>query len=92
MWGDVYDKFRLIAELARLGRHDRWSATHLADNRARKLAALRRFALARSPFYRRFHRGLEGAPLAELPVLTKSMAMEAFNDVATAADVRLEDV
>ena len=41
---------------------------------------LRRHAYSRSAFYRRFHRGFEDRPLAELPVLTKAELMTAFDD------------
>jgi hypothetical protein len=39
--------------------------------------------LERSPFYRRFHSGLEGRPLSELPVLTKAQLMESFGELVT---------
>jgi len=53
---------------------------------------LRRFALERSPFYRRFHAGYESRPLAELPVLTKAQLMESFDELVTDRDVRLADL
>jgi phenylacetate-CoA ligase len=54
--------------------------------------ALRRFAYQRSPFYRRFHRGLEHQPLSQLPVLSKAELMRSFDDVLTDRSVRLADV
>ena len=57
-----------------------------------QLAELRRIAVDRSPFYRRFHRGMEGRPLAELPVLTKAALMDSFDDVVTDPGVHLSDV
>ena len=48
--------------------------------------------MARSPFYQRFHAGLEGRPLADLPVLTKAELMTSFDDVVTDRDIRLADV
>ena len=59
---------------------------------ARRLADLRTFALERSPFYRELHRGLERAPLVDLPVVTKATLMERFDDVVTDRDVHLADV
>jgi phenylacetate-CoA ligase len=44
---------------------------------------LRQFAYEGSPFYRRFHHGLESAPLAELPVLTKAVLMDHFDEIST---------
>lgn len=48
--------------------------------------------MARSPFYRRFHAGLEDRPLAELPVLTKAELMANFDHLVTDRDIRLADV
>ena len=63
----------------------------LERQQAHRLAALRRFVLARSPFYQRFHRGLERQPLQALPVLTKATMMEDFDDLVTDRSVRLAD-
>ncbi|MBV9156018.1 MAG: hypothetical protein JO097_07130, partial [Acidobacteriaceae bacterium] len=51
--------------------------------------SLRRFAYERSPFYRRFHRGLENRPLEDIPVLTKEMLMEHFDELVTDQSLRL---
>jgi hypothetical protein len=48
------------------------------------LVRLREYVYPRSAFYRRFHRGLFNAPLAELPVLSKQVMMEEFDDLVTA--------
>lgn len=77
---------------AELRSHDRWSRDVLLDQQARSLAELRRFAVARSPFYREFHAGFEDAPLEALPVVTKQMLMERFDDVVTDREIRLVDV
>ncbi|MDX2054630.1 MAG: hypothetical protein SFV15_19675 [Polyangiaceae bacterium] len=76
----------------RLRSHERWSRSELEAFQARQLERLRRFAYARSPFYRRFHRGLEGKPLGELPILTKTELMSSFNELVTSPEVRLNDV
>ena len=84
---------RLIASVLR---RRRW--LHLAERSSREeiqqrqqsaLAELRRFALDRSSFYRRFHRGRESAPLAELPVLTKNELMTSFDDLVTDEAIKL---
>jgi len=90
--GVTLDRLRLIARVVALSRHDRWSRERLLARQARRLAELRRFVVARSPFYRRFHRGLESAPLAQLPVLTKRELMQSFDEIATDPNVRLERV
>lgn len=69
----------------------RWSPEQLAAHQAKSLAKLREFALARSPFYREFHRGLERAPLEQLPILTKATMMERFDDLVTDRAIRLAD-
>lgn len=82
---------RVLLERRRLRARERWSRAQLAAHQARALAALRAHALAHSPFYRRFHRGLEGRPLAELPVLTKAELMTHFDALVTDRGVRLAD-
>src|SRR5215203_5973836 len=60
-----------------------------------KVLALRRmreYAYARSLFYRRFHKGFTDRPLGDLPILTKEMVMEHFDELVTDPTVRLVDV
>jgi len=87
---------RLIAKIlrtrARLRTHERWSRADLDAHRESALSELRRHALARSRFYRRFHRGLEDRPLHELPILTKRELMSSFDELVIDPDVRLVDV
>jgi putative adenylate-forming enzyme len=72
--------------------HDRWSRRQLEDYQARALQACREYAYTHSPFYKQFHRGLTDRPLQELPVLTKAMLMEHFDELVTDRSIRLEDV
>ena len=90
--GTTLDKLRLIGRIVALSRHDRWSREALLAYRARRLEALRRFALARSPFYRRLHRGLESKPLSDLPVVGKDELMQSFDEVVTTPRIRLDRV
>lgn len=71
---------------------DRWTRQQLEDYQSRALQACREYAYAHSPFYQRFHRGLTERPLHELPVLTKAMLMEHFDELVTDRTIRLEDV
>jgi phenylacetate-coenzyme A ligase PaaK-like adenylate-forming protein len=64
----------VLARRRRLRRRDSWSRQRLLAYQAGELARLRRYAYARSPFYRRFHAGALDARLSELPVLTKAQA------------------
>jgi putative adenylate-forming enzyme len=76
------------AALRGMRTRERWQRTQLDAYRARELAKLRAFAWQRSPFYRDFHAGLSGRPLQELPVLTKSLLMEHFDEVVTDRAIR----
>lgn len=86
------DKLLLIARVVALSARDHWPRARVERRQQQGLARLRRFALARSPFYQRFHRGLEHAPLSALPVLTKAQLMEEFDQAVTDRAVRLADV
>ena len=69
-----------------------WTRAQIDLHQQRQLSELRRFVLERSPFYRRFHRGLDQGPLADLPILTKAVMMENFDDLVTDRAVRLADI
>jgi hypothetical protein len=87
---------RIILKVLRmrrqLRRRDRWTREQLMEHQTRSLQLLREYAYSRSPFYRRFHKGLEDRPLNELPVLTKATLMENFDQLVTDPMVRLADV
>lgn len=82
----------ILRARARLHRHERWTREALEAYQARALGELRNYAVTRSRFYRDFHRGVEEAPLAALPVLTKATLMEHFDELVTDSAVRLADV
>jgi phenylacetate-CoA ligase len=83
---------KVLALRHRLRQRDRWTRQQLAEHQGRALYRLREYAYARSPFYGRFHRGLADRPLNELPVLTKQMVMEHFDELVTDPTVRLAEV
>jgi phenylacetate-CoA ligase len=82
----------LLRERAQLRTHDDWTREEVLAYQAHRLADLRAYAIARSPFYRELHRGLERAPLSDLPIVTKATLMERFDDLVTDCDVHLADV
>ena len=84
--------WNLLSELEQLRQHDRWTRSQLEAHQAEALHCLRAYAYALSPFYQKFHRGLEGRPLSALPVLTKAMLMEHFDDLVTDRTIRLQAV
>jgi phenylacetate-CoA ligase len=89
---DLPSLLRLLRSRRALRRRDAWSRAELASYQAGALAKLRAHAVSASPFYARLHRGLEGRPLHELPVVTKAMLMESFDALVTDRAVRRADV
>lgn len=83
---------RVLWKRRALERGPQWDRSALAAHQQRSVHHLRRFAVERSPFYRRFHQGLETRPLADLPVLTKAELMANFDDVVTDRSLRLHDL
>jgi phenylacetate-CoA ligase len=83
---------KVLALRHRLRQRDRWTRPQLEEHQDRALHRLRRHAYARSPFYRRFHKGVTDRPLGDLPILTKEMVMEHFDELVTDPTVRLADV
>jgi len=79
---------RLLRVRDGLGRHDHWSRERLERHQADQLARLVAYARDRSPWYRRTLAGLEGAPLEELPVLTRQELVAHRDEIVT--DPRLK--
>ncbi len=83
---------RVLWKRATLRSHEAWTRAELDSHQARSFQALRAFALARSSFYRTQYKGLERAPLADLPVLTKATLMGRFDEIVTDRSMRLADL
>jgi phenylacetate-coenzyme A ligase PaaK-like adenylate-forming protein len=83
---------KVLALRHRLRQRDRWTHRQLEEHQGRVLHRLRKHAYDRSPFYGRFHKGFTDRPLGELPVMTKEMVMEHFDELVTDPTVRLADV
>jgi len=83
---------KVMHNLEHLRQHERWTRPQLETYQAESLRRLRDYAYAHSPFYQRFHKGLTERPLNELPVLTKAMLMEHFDELVTDRTLRLEEV
>ena len=88
--GERVNSGRLLKHALRA--HDSRTPARLAAHQAQAQRRLRDLAVARSPFHRRLHRGLEHRPLPELPILTKGELMTHDDEVVTDPAVRLEDV
>ena len=89
---DIGMMIKLLLKRRQLRRQEFWTRQKLEEYQEQELYRLREFAYAQSPFYQQFHKGLYGAPLHELPVLTKVMLMEHFDDLVTDRTVHLQDV
>jgi len=83
---------KVLERRRELEQSNSWTHEQLVAHQRAAVAELRRFAMERSPFYARFHRGMEGRQLDELPVVTKRIMMESFDDLVTDRSVRLADV
>lgn len=83
---------RLLKLRRELRRRERWDRERLESYQSRTLDRLRAFVYPRSPFYREFHKGRYQASLQELPILTKSMMMENFDDLVTDRSIRLKEI
>lgn len=75
--------FRMLVRRQVLAWRETWSRDDLLLHQFRALDRARRYALSTSTYYRRLHHGLEDAPLHELPVVTRSMLMSAFDEAVT---------
>jgi phenylacetate-CoA ligase len=94
-WEDTMDMQIVLSVLLHMQQfrtRDHWTRQQLEVHQAVVLRSLREYAYAHSPFYQLFHQGLTDAPLSELPVLTKAMLMEHFDELVTDRAIRLEAV
>jgi putative adenylate-forming enzyme len=82
----------LLHTLEQQRQHERWTRQQLQSYQEESLHRFRKNAYERSPFYRRFHKGMTERPLQELPVLTKAMMMEHFDELVTDRSLHLEDI
>ncbi len=89
---DIQIVLSLLAQMRQFRPREHWTRQQLEAHQADALRSLREYAYAHSPFYQQFHRGLYDAPLQELPVLTKAMMMEHFDDLVTDRAIRLDEV
>jgi putative adenylate-forming enzyme len=82
----------LLHTLEQQRKHEEWTREQLQAYQADALQRLRQYSYAKSPFYQNFHKGLHERPLQELPVLTKAIMMEHFDELVTDRSLHLEEV
>ena len=83
---------KLLRTLEELRTHEHWTRQQLEAHQTKALQNLRQYTYERSPFYQRFHNGLTERPLHELPVLTKAIMMEHYDELVTDRALHLEDI
>jgi len=88
---DPADVYPIVGEMTA---HDAWSRDQLVEQQRRRLDATIRHAVEASAYYRGvLGRSVDaGAPLEELPILTKSTLMEQWDRIVTDPRLRLRDV
>lgn len=79
---------RILWNMVRVAAREEWPRDRLEAYQKSALDQLRQHAYEHSTFYRELHRGLEDAPLDQLPIVTKRQLMEAYDDVVTDPEVR----
>lgn len=89
---DLLRQVRVLGRRRRFEQSCRWNVERLQAHQRAQLASTLQLARGNSPFYARFHRGLEDRALEDLPILTKSIMMENFDALITDRAVRLADV
>ena len=83
---------QVLHTLEQLREHQRWTRPQLMAYQDKALQQLRDYAYTHSPFYQRFHHGLFDRPLHALPILTKSIMMENFDELVTDQSIHLDAV
>lgn len=84
--------FQLLRLLAELRKHEHWSRSQLTRFQNESFHRMREYVYAYSPFYQKFHRGLFDKPLNELPVLTKAVMMEHYDELVTDRAIHLDEL
>ena len=88
----IWFLLELLSRLRQMREREHWTREQLEAHQAQALRRLRDYTYAHSPFYQRFHQGLFDAPMPDLPVLSKAMMMEHFDDLVTDRTIHLQDV
>ena len=83
---------KLLHTLEELRKHEAWTRQQLLQHQVTALGQLRQYAYQKSPFCQSFHKGLMDRPLQELPVLTKAMMMENFDQFVTNRSLHLDEI
>ena len=82
----------LLHTLEQQRQREKWTRQQLQTYQEESLRRLRKYAYEKSPFYQDFHKGMTNYPLQKLPVLTKAIMMENFDELVTDRALHLNDI
>jgi putative adenylate-forming enzyme len=83
---------RVLKNRSILRKREKWRREDVLAFQHQSLQRLRAHAYQHSTFYRNLHKGLEKAPLHELPIVKKEDLMAAFDSAVTDSTVKLSGV
>ncbi len=83
---------KALMKMREMRKRDSWTREHLLSFRNKQLEEIRKYAYTHSPFYKEFHKGLYDAPVSELPVLTKTLMMQRFDDLVTDKNLKIKEI
>ena len=83
---------KMLLSARKLHSHEKWNRDKIKHHQEKELKKLREYAYAHSPFYKKFHQGLENRPLNELPILTKKELMNSWDEIVTDRSLHLKDI
>jgi phenylacetate-coenzyme A ligase PaaK-like adenylate-forming protein len=83
---------KIALRARKLKKHESWTREQIKQHQEAELKKLREFAYKNSPFYKKFHQGLENKSLSQLPILTKKELMASWDDVVTDRSLKLKDI
>ena len=88
----IWQLLKIAWRTRALKKRESWPREKIIQHQQSELKKLRQFAYANSPFYKKFHKGLENQPLEKLPILTKKELMSSWDDIVTDKSLHLKDV
>lgn len=83
---------KIVLRARTLKKREKWSHKQIKQFQEQRLQELRQYAYKHSPFYKKFHKGLENRPLNALPVLTKQELMSSWDEIVTDRSLKLKGV
>lgn len=82
----------VLNQRGKLISHNKWTSEDIAKHQKNGLNKLREYAYSQSDFYKKYHKGFYDKGLEELPVVTKAMMMENFDDFVTDKSIKLNEL